>query len=87
MFELMKEWESSGLDRPSFCARHGLKLSTFSYWRTRYRKSQGQAKAEGFVAIPPTLSSSIELVYPNGVKLVLPESTTCSTIAALIHLV
>lgn len=96
MFELISAWESSGLDRRSFCEQHGLKLSKFSYWRSRYKQadaaSPNQVRGKlsgGFKPIVPekAASSSIELIYPNGVKIVLPVDVDLSAISSLLHLV
>lgn len=95
MFALVAEWESSGLSRKSFCGHHGLKLSTFSYWRSRYNQANassppqaGGHRPESFKRIVPAHPSgfSMELIYPNGVKMILPAGTDLSTISSLIHL-
>jgi hypothetical protein len=41
--EILGEFESQGLRRREFCEARGIKLSTFAYWRTRFRKSEGEA--------------------------------------------
>ncbi len=33
----MKAWGQSGQSRASYCEQHGLKLSTFAYWRQRLK--------------------------------------------------
>ena len=95
MFALVAEWESSGLGRKSFCEQHGLKLSTFSYWRSRYNQSNASSPPQtgghrpgSFKRIVPVHPAgfSIELIYPNGVRMILPEGTDLSTISSLIHL-
>ncbi len=87
MFSLMALWESSGLTRQEFCKEHGIKLSNFSYWRTRYRKSQSSKGSENFIKFKPVLKSSIELIYPNGVKMILPAASDIATLSTLINLV
>ena len=37
--QLMAQYEASGLKQRTFCERHGLAYSTFSYWRKRLRQS------------------------------------------------
>lgn len=80
----VKRWRESGLKKKDYCQQQGITESTFSYWITRINQS-GQ---EGFVAIktPTGVSSSIELIYPNGVR-VKVCSTDLKTISQLIHLV
>ena len=87
MFELVAEWESSGLTRQEFCEERGVKLSNFSYWRTRYRQSKSASESGSFEKIKPALPLSIELIYPNGVRVVIPAKTDQATISSLIHLV
>lgn len=88
MFSLMVDYESSGMNRKEFCELHHIKLSTFSYWRTRYRHAQSSTVDSGsFVSIQPTTNCSLEVVYPNGVKIVLPAGMDPSCLATLINLV
>lgn len=37
-------WSASGLTRSAFCAREGLNLSTFDYWRRRQLAGASEAK-------------------------------------------
>lgn len=88
MFALIGIWESSGLDRATFCEQHGIKVSKFSYWRTRYKRSQStDDQQDNFVKINPKICSPIELLYPNGVRAILPVEIDQSTLSTLIHLV
>lgn len=88
MFALITKWESSGLDQSAFCLEHGIKLSKFSYWRSRYKKTQSkQGSGDNFIRIKPSVSTSIELLYPNGVKVLLPTGTDESTLSTLIRLI
>ena len=87
MFALMSLWESSDLTRQEFCEEHGIKLSNFSYWRTRYRKSQSSNGRGNFTQVKPVLATTIELIYPNGVKMVLPANSDPATLSTLINLV
>lgn len=79
----MENWESSGEDRDQFCQQHELTLATFSYWRTRYRKSQ-KKPGELFTELQPEISNKIEVIYPNGVKVSLPQQSDPSMIKLLI---
>ena len=87
MFALMAEWESCGLTRKEFCTTYGIKLSNFSYWRSRYIKHQSFNESANFIKIEPAATTSFELIYPNGVKIVLPVKIDPETISSLIHLV
>lgn len=47
MFRLVEELESSGQDRQTFAALHGLSISKLDYWRHRYHH-QSQESPSGF---------------------------------------
>lgn len=36
--EHMRRWQGSGLTQAEYCRRHGLKWSTFHYWRKRIQR-------------------------------------------------
>ncbi len=68
MRQLVRQWKESGLTQKVYCEKIGIKRTTFANWVKRSHDKTGQ----GFVAItPPTrpVSESIELIYPNGVRL------------------
>lgn len=74
MFELVDQYHNGGKTRKEFCTGHNLKESTFAYWITRRRKAdQPQG---GFTALdisqPSTCNESVELIYPNGIRVVVP---------------
>ena len=73
------------MDREQFCKEHDVTLATFSYWRTKYRKSQ-QPPVRLFSELQPEILDKIEITYPNGVKVSLPKDGGLSTIKALIGL-
>lgn len=86
MFNLIRLWEESDENRETFCKANNLTISTFSYWRTKYRKSQADT-LDGFIELKPSSGSVVEIVYPNGVIIRLPHTTTLSEMKALIRLV
>ena len=86
MFPLMVQWESSSESRESFCELHSISLSTFSYWRGKYLKAQDTADSAGFIRLQPSTLSQLELQYPKGVKICLPEQTSLSVLRSLVHL-
>ena len=70
--EILK-WRESGLKKKEYCGQHGISVSTFSYWITRINQNKGK----GFVPLVPpgkADTSFIEVIYPNGVRLKLPNS-------------
>ena len=70
--ELLRRFESSGLDSRKFCRRESLALSSFQRWR----RQLGPAAATEFVELVPTSSPkmsssswSLDVSLPNGVSL------------------
>lgn len=63
MFSLIAAWEKSGQNQVDFCAAHGVSVSKFGYWRTKWLASG--------VALPPEPGSSfipIEKATPPKAK-------------------
>ena len=87
MFSLIRQWEEGDDNRATFCQEHDLTLATFSYWRTKYLKSQKSNTPKGFIELKPISRLPVEIVYPNGVIIRLPQSSTTSEQKALIQLV
>lgn len=68
MRQLVQQWKESELTQKVFCEKIGVKRTTFANWVKRSKVKPGQ----GFVAIVPPIkpiSESIEVIYPNGVRL------------------
>ena len=70
--EILRRFESSGLDRSEFCRREDVAVSSFQRWRHRL----GSIAAAEFVELVPTSSPSVrssnwslEVSLPNGVYL------------------
>ncbi|WP_115870540.1 IS66 family insertion sequence element accessory protein TnpA [Marinoscillum furvescens] len=85
MFALIEQWKNSAESRKAFCRRHNIAPSTFSYWYAKYQKTESAVKP-GFVEVQPHLSRSLELIYPNGVKIRLPHDTSLSELRTLLQL-
>jgi transposase-like protein len=74
MFDLVESYRSGSENQKDFCQHHGIKQSTFSYWVTRYKKSQANNKeSSSFIRINATKtlapSSSQQILFPNGVEI------------------
>ena len=86
MFSLVSEWSSGNETQREFCRSRGLRPSTFSDWHKKYKEAQDQ-DTYGFTEIKPELQSTIEICYPNGVKVHFPEGDrSLATIQALVRL-
>ena len=74
MAAMIADYHQSGLSLKSFCDQEQIKLPTFLYWRKKLQTKEQSA----FVPISTGSSSfrepsSIELLYPNGVRIRLPH--------------
>lgn len=88
MFELIKEWEISGLSKKAFCRNHGIARSNFFYWIKKWKNSKSETP-DGFVDITPgkadVYHAQYRLRYPNGVQLEV-SGIGLSQLAALVNL-
>ena len=86
MFPLVAAWEASTENQDQFCKSNGINISIFSYWRSKYRKSQQNSSVELFTELQAEKNGFMEVIYPNGVKISLPQNSELSTIQSLISL-
>jgi transposase-like protein len=92
MFDLIEQWQSSGMTQKSFISEHGINSWTFYDWLKKYRKEYARnnflpvhVREQEQVAetVEPT---PIEIHYPNKVKLVISSQTPIQTIKQLANL-
>ena len=74
--EILRRFESSGLDRSEFCRREDVAVSSFQRWHHRLGSVAAPVAAAEFVELVPTSSPSVpssswslEVSLPNGVCL------------------
>ena len=94
MYALIRKWESSVQAQSKFIDQFGISKSTFGYWRKRYLGEQQASKPNSGRLIPIKVSSdlslsnreseSIEIIYPNGVRLLCPIRMDLASIKSLI---
>lgn len=89
MFPLIEEWQSSGLTKKAYCKRKDIPFSLFFYWQKKYNEQQ---QAGGFLPINIGNKSKtsgkgfIEVKYPNGVIIRLPQDTGSEVIRRCVYL-
>ena len=102
VYSIIREWEASSEPQSAVCARHGLSVSKFKYWRRKRisGKSEGKAANAGTSEPSGAATSFIPLEleacepagvhyqihFPNGVELRVPGSTAASELSELIRL-
>ena len=77
-----------GVNKLAYCQRMGIKTHTFKYW---WYKIADEAKPKGFLPVKtttaiPRSSPSLEIVYPNGVKIMVAGDSQAEYLGRLIHL-
>jgi transposase-like protein len=84
MRQAVQQWKESGLTQKAYCEKIGVKRTTFANWVGRSKEKA----AGGFIAVTPQVkpvSESIELIYPNGVRLKI-NATHISVLSDLIRI-
>lgn len=97
--EHVRRWRSSGLTRAAYCAEHGVKAATLSYWAWRLDKVQRAVAApapmaSAFVPVQvaagtvpiqaATVPMLVEVSYSGGLRLGLPAGIDVVWAAALV---
>ena len=80
----VRSWRDSGSSRSAYCAQHGLKLASLSYWIGR-QKVQGS----GLTLVPvqmasPSAGRELVLQGRSGWRLTVPASVSAQWLAELI---
>ena len=75
MYRLIEKWQQSEKTQKAFCGALGQSKGVFNYWLRKYRDEK-QGASTGFAKIETEGSgSALEIIYPNGVSLILPVGT------------
>ena len=68
MYPVIEAYLASDLTQEVFCAHEGCSVAVLNYWLQKYRKEHGAA-CTSFLEIKPSPPSSLEIAYPNGIRL------------------
>jgi hypothetical protein len=87
MFCMIEACNASGLTRKDFCKKNNINRPRFYYWSKKYNEHQ-MAK-NGFIQIETkqsvVKSTVIEIIFPNGVKIIANASTSVKDLNKLIN--
>lgn len=88
MFELISQWQQSGLSQKLWCERNDTAYSTFQYWYRRFRSAAaaGQEPAEDFVPLmidTAAASGWCELITAAGNRLVFHQPVSAGFLRTL----
>jgi hypothetical protein len=87
MFNFIGQWQQSGVSQKAFCVQVNLAYHVFHYWYKRYRIAGGQTTASSFKKLKvsaPSVCSSMELVLPDGKRLLFHQPVSIDYLKALI---
>lgn len=87
MFSLIEIWKSSGKTQKQFCQEKDLAYHKFHYWFKKYHIHQGQGSAESpflSVSMPPSSRNGLEIVYPDGRRLIFHQGVDAGFLRALL---
>jgi len=93
-FTHIKQWEESKLSQQAYCANAGIKLNTFTYWRSIFLSELSPGSQSKFVrvkvaahqAASSEVPRSIQVKLVTGHVVYIPTNLEMREIAALIHL-
>lgn len=90
MFSLIEIWKGSGKTQLEFCKEKDIAYSKFHYWLKKYN-AQGTLPEESpaFMAVtvkkqPVIRAGTLELVYPDGRRLIFHQDVDPSFVRALL---
>ena len=90
MFSIIQVWKESGKTQLEFCKEKDIAYSKFHYWLKKYN-AQGVPSKESpaFMAVtvkkqPVVRSGTLELVYPDGRRLIFHQDVDPSFVRALL---
>ena len=74
MFDMIEQWQQSGLTKKAYCDQQSIKHHTFYYWYKRYRQQHADIdiKSSSFVKLQIEKSPatpSVEIHFPGGIRL------------------
>ncbi|WP_444944608.1 IS66 family insertion sequence element accessory protein TnpA [Microbulbifer sp. ZKSA006] len=77
--EHVTQWKASDLSQAAYCQQHQLKLSTFTYWRSKQSKNTAKLMP---ITMPPSQTSMV-MTLPGNIQIQLPTSELEHTLPVL----
>ena len=84
-FAFIEQWLNSGLSQKQFCEQNNIAYSVFQYWQKKYKQQQSAAgKPASFIELNiPAAHAGIEMICPDGKRLLFHQSVTADFLKAL----
>jgi hypothetical protein len=87
-FNLIEQWQSSGLSKAAFCRQQGIQQWQFHYWMKSLNKKGKTESAQGFVRVDnQSRGSDIRLKFRNGMEVELDPDFNEDTLKRLISVI
>ena len=89
MFSLIETWKESGQSQIAFCKEKDIAYHRFHYWLKKYNdQNEMPPRASSFLQVkvpPPNFTDgSIEVIYPDGRKVVFHQAVEVSFLRNLL---
>ena len=89
MFEMIEQWQQSGLTQKAYCQQQSIKHHSFYYWYKCYRQQHPDTdnKSSSFVKLRIEKSGgtpSVEIIFPGGIRLLFHDPVSSNYLKALI---
>ena len=89
MFDMIEQWQQSGLSKKAYCQQQSVKHHSFYYWYKRYRQQHPDMdnKSSSFVKLQiekSAASPSVEICFPGGIRLLFRDPVSSNYLKALI---
>jgi hypothetical protein len=89
MFDMIEQWQQSGLTKKAYCQQQSIKHHTFYYWYKCYRQQHPDMdnKSSSFVKLQIekcTATPSVEIYFPGGIRLLFHDPVSSNYLKVLI---
>lgn len=86
MFDKILQWQQSGLTQKAYCEQQSIAYHVFHYYYKRFRDKEnvGSDKFIKLQVTPNYVSTHMELVYPDGKRLLFHQGVSVDFLKALI---
>jgi hypothetical protein len=86
MFDKILQWQQSGLTQKAWCEQESIAYHVFHYYYKRFRDKEN-IEPHKFIKLqvtPVNVSMNMELVYPDGKRLLFHQGVSADFLKALI---
>jgi hypothetical protein len=87
MFSMIEDWKQSKQTQQAYCKGHSINYHRFYYWYKQYKANNaaGANQRSSFISLSmPATSSSAELIYPDGRRILFHQGVDANYLKALL---